>query len=85
MKGMETLFAAARLGGGASLALKIFFGSMEIVIISAGIYFIRNRKKFFGHKNEEGDTYASANLRMALVVLVWIHSVIITAIMFFEV
>ena len=75
----------AKLQPGASIPLKIFFGLMEIVIIFAGIYFIRHREKIFGHKSDENDTYASANLRMALVILVWIHSVVLTAIMFFEV
>ena len=75
----------AKLQPGASIPLKIFFGLMEIVIIFVGIYFIRNRERFFGHKGREGDDYASANLRLALVVLVFIHAVIITGIMFFEV
>jgi hypothetical protein len=34
---------------------------------------------------KEGDTYASANLRLAMVVLIWVHSVIFGAIMIFEV
>jgi len=75
----------AKLQPGASIPLKIFFGLMEVVVIFVGIYFIRHRDKFFGHKGDEDDTYASANLRMALVILVWIHSVIITGIMLFEV
>ncbi|PYK30746.1 MAG: hypothetical protein DME57_05995 [Verrucomicrobia bacterium] len=70
---------------GASIPLKIFFGLIEVVIIYVGIYFIRHREKFFGHKSDEDDTYASANLRMVMVVLVWIHSFVITAIMIFEV
>ena len=82
---MEIILAASKLGPGAAIALKIFFGFLELLLISAGIYFIRNRKKFFRQTPEEGDTYAAANLRMALVVLVWIHSVILTGIMIFEV
>ena len=70
---------------GASIPLKIFFGLIEVVIIYVGIYFIRHREKSFGHKSDEDDTYASANLRMVMVVLVWIHSFVITAIMIFEV
>lgn len=75
----------ANLAPSASLPLKILFGFVEALIIWAGVYFYRNRKKFFSHKQGEGDTYASANLRMAMVVLIWIHSVIVGAIMIFEV
>ena len=45
----------------------------------------RQRKKLFGYKKEEGDTYASANLRMIMVVLFWIHAVLITALLIYEV
>ncbi|HZR78149.1 MAG TPA: hypothetical protein VFA58_03025 [Chthoniobacterales bacterium] len=78
-------FLIAKLQPGASIPLKIFFGLMELIILFVGIYFIRHRETFFGHTSDENDTYASANLRMALVILVWIHSVIITGIMLFEV
>ena len=61
--------------------VKVFFCIVEVAIIAGGIYMIRNRHKFFGYKGQEGDTYASANLRMVMVVLVWIHAVIITALM----
>ena len=82
---MDTLLSIAKIAPGASIALKFFFGFVEALIIWAGIYFIRNRHKFFGYKGQEGDTYASANLRLAMVVLIWIHSVIVGAIMIFEV
>ena len=76
---------AARSGAGPAIALKVFFGLLELLIIGAGIYIFRCRKKLFGYRGEEGDTYASANLRMAMVVLVWIHAVVITALMIYEV
>jgi hypothetical protein len=82
---MHKLFVAVSRSGGPSLALKVFFGCLEVLIICAGIYLFRCRKKLFGYKGEEGDTYASANLRMVMVILVWIHAVIITALMIFEV
>ena len=82
---MEAFLAASRIGPGASIALKIFFFFVEVLIIYAGIYFIRSRERFFGYKGQEGDTYASANLRLAMVVLIWIHSVVVGAIMIFEV
>ena len=65
--------------------LRVFFGILLLLVVSAGFYMFRHRKQFFGYHGEEGDTYASANLRMWLVILVWIHAVVITTIMIFEV
>ena len=82
---MDELLAVSRSGAGSVVGLKVFFAALEVLIIGAGIYIYRQRKKLFGYKGEEGDTYASANLRMIMVVLVWIHAVIITALMIYEV
>lgn len=82
---MSELLALTRSNPDAAVGLRLFFAFLEVLIISAGIYMFRNRKKFFGYKGEEGDTYASANLRMIMVVLVWIHATILTALMIFEV
>lgn len=82
---MEDLLAVSRSGAGSVAGLKVFFAFLEVLIIGAGIYIFRQRKKLFGFKGEENDTYASANLRMIMVVLVWIHAVIITALMIYEV
>ena len=82
---MEDLLAVSRSGAGSGAALKVFFACLEVLILAAGVYIFRQRKKLFGYKGEEGDTYASANLRMIMVVLVWIHAVIITALMIYEV
>lgn len=49
--------------------MKVFFGFLELLVIGAGIYIFRQRKKLFGFK-KEGDTYASANLRMMMVFLI---------------
>jgi len=68
-----------------SIALKGFFAVVELLIIGAGVYVYRSRDSLFGYLGKEGDTYASANLRLAMVVLIWVHSVIIAAIMIFEV
>lgn len=65
--------------------LRVFFGILLLLVLSAGFYMFRHRKQFFGYHGEEGDTYASANLRMWLVILVWIHAVVITTLMIFEV
>jgi hypothetical protein len=81
---MDELLAVSRSGTGSVAGLKIFFAILELLIIGAGIYIYRNPKAFFGYKGQEGDSYASANLRMIMVVLVWIHAVIITALMIFE-
>ena len=73
---------AARTGA-SLIGVRIFFGFVEVLVIAAGVYVFRHRKKFFGYKGRETDTYASANLRMWMVVLVWIHAVILTGLMVF--
>jgi hypothetical protein len=55
-----------------SAALKGFFSVLELLIIGAGFYVFRKREKLFAYKGKEGDTYASANLRLAMVVIIWI-------------
>ena len=82
---MDELLAVSRSGAGSVVGLKVFFAVLELLIIGAGIYIYKQRKMLFGYKGQEGDTYASANLRMIMVVLVWIHAVIITAMMIYEV
>jgi hypothetical protein len=82
---LQDLLAVSRSGAGSVAGLKVFFALLELVIILAGIYIFRQRKKLFAYRREEGDTYASANLRMIMVVLVWIHAVLITALMIYEV
>lgn len=81
---MQATLIAAK-SAGASLGLKIFFSFVEALIIWAGFYLYRKREKLFSHKTSEGDTYASANLRLGMVVLISIHSVIVGAVMIFEV
>jgi hypothetical protein len=82
---MGALFAISTLPSGVSVALKVFFVVLELLVIAAGIYVFRSREKLFAYKGKEGDTYASANLRLAMVVLIWIHAVIFTAVMIFQV
>ena len=81
---VDDLLAVSRSGAGSVVGLKIFFAFLELLLIAAGIYIFRQRKKLFSYKGEENDTYASANLRMIMVVLVWVHAVIITALMIYE-
>ena len=82
---MDEYLAVSRSGAGSAVGLRVFFGFLELLLIGAGIYIFRCRKQLFGFKREEGDTYASAQLRMIMVVLVWIHAVIITGLMIYEV
>ncbi len=77
---MELIAATANPAG-----LRVFFGILLTAVLAAGVYMFRNRKQFFGYHGDDGDTYASANLRMWLVILVWLHAAVITAIMIFEV
>ena len=65
--------------------LKGFFSVMLLLLVTAAIYMVRNRKRFFSHTGDPGDTYASANLRMWMVILILIHAIVITTIMIFEV
>ncbi|GEM_PF-4442043 len=69
----------------ASPVLRVFFSIVLLLLIAAAIYMFRNRKKFFSHSGDPGDTYASANLRLWMVVLILIHAIVVTAIMIFEV
>ena len=62
-----------------------FFVVVELLIIGAGIYVFRKRENLFAYKGKEGDTSASANLRLAMVVLIWVHAIIFGAVMIFEV
>jgi len=79
---MDDILAATR---GSSAGLKVFFGLIEVFLLAAGGYGFRQRHALFGFRGKEGDTSASSNLRMIMVVLVWIHAVIITALMIYEV
>jgi hypothetical protein len=65
--------------------LKAFFSVLLLLLLTAAVYMIRNRKKFFSYTGDPGDTYASANLRMWMVTLILIHAIVITTIMIFEV
>ncbi len=77
---MSLVAAAANAAG-----LRVFFGLLFFVLLGVGIYMFRQRGLFFGHTNDPGDSRASANLRMWLVILVWLHATIITGLMIFEV
>jgi hypothetical protein len=78
---VTTIIAATR----ASPELRVFFSVVLALLLAAAFYMMRNRKKFFSHTGDPGDTYASANLRLWMVVLILIHAIVVTAIMIFEV
>lgn len=81
---MDGLLALSRTGHGSAVGLRIFFSMVEVLIILAGIYLFRSRKQFFDHRGQENDNYASANLRVAIVTLVWLHALILTGLMIYE-
>jgi hypothetical protein len=78
---VNAIIAATRASG----ALRVFFSVVLVLLVTATVYLLRNRTKFFSHKGDPGDTYASANLRLWMVVLILIHAIVITTIMIFEV
>jgi hypothetical protein len=71
---MATVFlAAARDHADSVLALRIVFSICLAIVFFAGIYFLRNRKRFFDRDPEvTGDHYGARNLRLWQVILVWI-------------
>lgn len=82
---MDYLLAISRSGGGSANALRVFFAMVDVGLMCVGIYLFRNRNKMFDHRGQEQDSYASANLRLAMVILVWLHAVVLTSLMIFEV
>ncbi len=61
------LAAAANATG-----MRVSFSVLLVLVLTAGLYILRNRQKFFGHTGDASDSYALANLRMWLVLLVWL-------------
>ena len=68
------------------IGLKVFFTICLIVVISAAVYFIRNRKTVFGGRSGDAgtDSPAAGNLRMWMVILVLIHAAAILFITILE-
>ena len=65
--------AAARDHADSVLALRIVFSICLAIVFFVGIYFLRNRKRFFDRDPEvTGDHYGARNLRLWQVILVWI-------------
>jgi hypothetical protein len=69
----------------ASLELRTFFSVLLVLLLAVAAYMLRNYRRFFSHTGDPGDTYALANLRLWMVILILVHAIVITAIMIFEV
>ena len=58
------------------LPLRIFFSACLVAVVLAGVYVLKNRKRFFSRDpNVTGDHYGARNLRLWQVILVWILAV----------
>jgi hypothetical protein len=82
---LDSTLAVARSGAGSALGLQVFFGLLLLVVLLAGFYLFRSRQRFFGHHADPADSYASANLRMWMALLVWIHAVVILIAMLYRI
>ena len=82
---LADFLAVSRSGADSPIGLKVFFSTLLLFVLIGGFYVFRIREKMFGHKGDSADSYASANLRMWMVVLVWIHAVIILVAMIYRV
>jgi hypothetical protein len=57
----------------AALALRVFFSGCLVAVFFAGLYVLRHRKEWFGRDpHVTADTWASRNLRLWQVLLVWV-------------
>jgi len=55
------------------LPLRIFFGICLVLVMLAGLYILRNRKRLFDRDPQvTADHYGSRNLRLWQVILIWI-------------
>jgi len=67
------LLAVVRDHADSVVALRIVFSICLAIVFLAGLYFLRNRKRFFDRDPEvTGDHYGARNLRLWQVILVWI-------------
>jgi hypothetical protein len=59
--------------GDVTIALRVFFSICLIAVFFAGIYVVRHRKEWFGRDpHVTNDSWASRNLRLWQVLLVWV-------------
>ena len=71
---MNSLFlAATHQLQDAAVPLRIFFSVCLVAVIVAGLYVIKKRRELFGRDpHVTADTWASRNLRLWQVILVWV-------------
>ena len=81
------LAIAPILAAGRSMTgVRLFLGMCFVVVVSAAVYFIRNRKKIFGGDGGDAgvDSPAAGNLRMWMVILILVHAAVILLVTIFE-
>ena len=67
------LFIAIHQLQDAAVSLRIVFSVCLVAVILAGLYVIKKRRELFGRDpHVTADTWASRNLRLWQVILVWI-------------
>ncbi|HJT80563.1 MAG TPA: hypothetical protein VJ719_05140 [Chthoniobacterales bacterium] len=72
--------------GDVTIALRVFFTICLIVVFFSGIYIIRRRKEWFGRDpHVTSDTWASRNLRLWQVLLVWVLAMELIITMLFRI
>ncbi len=82
---MQVAEAAHRLGD-VTVALRIFFTACLVAVFFGGIYILRRRKQWFGQDPQvTADTWASRNLRLWQVLLVWILAMELLITMLFRI
>jgi hypothetical protein len=85
---MDLILAVARdVSGGRSMAgVRVFLAVCFLVVTTAALYFIRNRKRIFGGRGGDitVDSPAAGNLRMWMVILILLHVAVILLITMFE-
>lgn len=73
---MTGLLGAVHEHADSVLALRIFFGVCLLIVLAAGLYVFRIRRRLFGQDRQFlGDSWASRNLRLWQVILVWVLAV----------
>ena len=72
--------------GDVTIALRVFFGLCLVTVFFAGLYVIRRRKELFGRDpHVTSDTWASRNLRLWQVLLVWVLTMELIITMLFRI
>ena len=82
---MESLAAVHKMAD-AAFALRVLFSLCLVAVILAGLWVIRKRKELFGRDpHVAADTWASRNLRLWQVLLVWVLAMELLIAMLFRI